>query len=150
MQISTKGRYGLHALVDLALHGSGQPETIKNIAERCRLPEEYILQIFVVLRRAGIVKSVRGSRGGYILAKAPSEITVGDVLTSLEGPLAPTACILGKKEHSCSRYEKCVTRILWEKIKTGIYEVINSITIADLVKSCNSSPASKTGLEYYI
>ncbi|HHY64233.1 MAG TPA: Rrf2 family transcriptional regulator, partial [Clostridiaceae bacterium] len=89
MQISTKGRYGLHALVDLALHGSGQPETIKNIAERCRLPEEYILQIFVVLRRAGIVKSVRGSRGGYILAKAPSEITVGDVLTSLEGPLAP-------------------------------------------------------------
>jgi len=150
MQISTKGRYGLLALVDMALHYSGQPESIKNIAERCRLSEEYILQIFVILRRAGIVKSIRGSRGGYVLAGDPSDITVGDVLTALEGPLSPTACILGKKEHSCSRYEKCVTRILWEKIKTGIYEVINSITIGDLVKSCKSIPINDIGLEYYI
>ena len=82
MHISTKGRYGLLALVDLATHYSGEPISLKNIAERCQLSEEYILQIFLILRRAGIVRSKRGSRGGYILAKDQSDITVWDVLTA--------------------------------------------------------------------
>lgn len=150
MHISTKGRYGLEALVDLAIHYSGKPVSLKSIAERCHLSEEYILQIFIILRKAGIVRSRRGTRGGYVLAKDQSDITVGNVLTALEGPLAPTACISGKKEKACSRYEYCVTRILWEKIMTGIYEVADSITIKDLVNYCKNAAAGTPEPEYYI
>lgn len=150
MHISTKGRYGLLAIVDLALNYSGEPVSLKSIAERCRLSEEYILQIFIILRRAGIVRSIRGAHGGYLLAKDLSAITVGDVLTALEGPLAPTACISGKSSKSCSRFEHCVTRALWKKIMVGINEVTNSITIEDLVSSCRDRQAVNHDLEYYI
>lgn len=150
MHISTKGRYGLLALVDLATHYSGEPISLKNIAERCQLSEEYILQIFLILRRAGIVRSKRGSRGGYVLAKDQSDITVWDVLTALEGPLAPTACISGKSKDSCGRYDHCVTRILWKKIMVGINEVTNSITIEDLVNTCKNPQIVNPDPEYYI
>jgi|GEM_PF-39971 len=150
MKISTKGRYGLEALLDLAIHSSEGHASIKNISERCGMSETYILQIFLVLRRAGIVESVRGAQGGYMLARDPSEITVGDVLTALEGPLAPVACIVEGTDHPCDRYENCTTRGLWESIMNTLSDVANSITIEDLVKCYNRRVFQNKDLEYYL
>lgn len=135
MKISTKGQYGLEALVDLALHVSEGPVSLKKIAERCGLSEAYILQIFLVLRRAGVVSSVRGVQGGYVLAKSPSDISVKEVLEALEGPLVPVSCIIKDCKNPCSRFEMCVTRTLWEKIAARVSELSVSITIMDLMKS---------------
>lgn len=133
MKISTKGQYGLEAIVDLALHVSEGPVSLKNIAERCGLSEAYILQIFLVLRRAGIISSVRGTQGGYILVKSPSDITVKDVLETLEGPLVPVSCIVKGCKNPCSRFDLCVTRVLWEKIAANLGALSESITIMDLM-----------------
>ncbi len=150
MKVSTKGRYGLEAIVDLAAHSTEGHINLKSISERCGISEAYILQIFLVLRRAGIVDSIRGAQGGYFLAGDPSEITVGDVLTALEGPLVPVACIIEGDETSCDRYKSCATRGLWESIKHALSDVANSITIEDLVKCYRSSLAENRELEYYI
>lgn len=150
MKISTKGRYGLEAIVDLAVHFNEGPVNLKSISERCGMSEAYILQIFLILRRAGIVDSVRGSQGGYILAKAPSEITVGHVLTALEGPLAPVDCVAGKEEYPCERYEKCPTRGFWESIMLTLNEVADSITIEDLVNCYKESVSQSNEIDYYI
>jgi Rrf2 family cysteine metabolism transcriptional repressor len=96
MKISTKGRYGLEALVALALHQGEGPVSLKSISERCGLSEAYILQIFLVLRRAGIVTSTRGAQGGYMLSREPLQITAGEVLVALEGPLSPVSCKIGR------------------------------------------------------
>lgn len=150
LKITTKGRYGLEALVDLAIHSSEGHVSIKSISERCGMSEAYILQIFLVLRRAGIVESIRGAQGGYFLAKSPSEITVREVLTTLEGPLAPVACVTDTAAHACEMYNNCVTRGFWEIVMNTLNEVTNSITIEDLVK-CYKSTAKKTSeIEYYI
>ncbi len=150
LKISTKGRYGLEALVDLAIHASEGHVNLKSISERCGMSEAYILQIFLILRRAGIVESIRGAQGGYILAKASSEITVGDILTALEGPLAPVVCVAEKAEHACEMYWNCATRGFWESVMNTLNDVANSITIDDLVE-CYNSIANKTNeIEYYI
>lgn len=139
MKISTKGRYGLEAIVDLAIHSSQGCVNLKSISERCGMSEAYILQIFLILRRAGIVNSIRGPQGGYVLARDSSEITVGDILTALEGPMAPVACIIEGTEHPCERCENCTTRGLWESIMNSLSDVANSITIEDLVEVHNKS-----------
>ncbi|WP_010243094.1 RrF2 family transcriptional regulator [Acetivibrio cellulolyticus] len=150
MKISTKGRYGLEAIVDLAIHSAEGHVNLKSISERCGMSEAYILQIFLILRRAGIVDSIRGAQGGYVLAKEPSEITVGDVLTALEGPLAPVACVVTEAEHTCERYGSCATRGFWESIMSALNDVANSITIADLVECYNESAFQSNEIEYYI
>lgn len=152
MKISTKGRYGLEALVDLAIHSSEGCVSLKSISERCDISEAYILQIFLVLRRAGIVESVRGAQGGYMLAKKPSEITVGDVLTALEGPLVPVACCITSKEDPiCERYGKCATFGFWESVMNTLNDVAYSITIDDLVEYYNKNVFNKEyEIEYYI
>ena len=149
MKISTKGRYGLEALVDLAIHSSEGCINLKSISERCGISEAYILQIFLILRRAGIVESVRGAQGGYVLAKDPSEITVGDILTALEGPLVPVACITGNPK--CERYGKCATYGFWESLMNALNEVAYSITVSDLVEYYKNNILSKNyEIEYYI
>ena len=117
MKISTRGQYGLEALIYLALNSSVEPVSIKNIAQYCGMSEAYILQIFLVLRRAGIVSSIRGAQGGYMLSREPSEISVKEILEILEGPLALVECIVEECEEPCIRYEMCSTRFLWEKIR---------------------------------
>jgi len=153
LKISTKGRYGLEAIVDLAIHSSEGRVSLKSIAERCGMSEAYILQIFLILRRAGLVESIRGAQGGYVLARDPSQITVGEILTVLEGPLAPVPCIAEKTKRSkssCERYENCTARSFWEKIMNTLNDVANSITVEDLVKCYNSTVSQNTELEYYI
>jgi len=150
MKISTKGRYGLEALLDLAIHSSEGHASIKSIAERCGKSEAYILQIFLVLRRAGIVESIRGAQGGYMLAKDPGDITVGAILNALEGPLAPVACIIENTKQTCDNYEKCSTRSLWEKVMGCLNDIANSITIADLMKEYQNLNSYRFEPEYYL
>lgn len=150
MKISTKGRYGLEAIVDLAIHSVQGPVNLKSIAERCDISEAYILQIFLILRRAGIVDSIRGAQGGYVLARPMAEITVGNVLTSLEGPLAPVACIVDGEEPVCAQFEKCSTRNFWESMMFILNDVADSVTIEDLVDTCKKTESKSVELEYYI
>lgn len=150
MKISTKGRYGLEAIVDLAVHGTQGCVNIKSIAARCEVSEAYVLQIFLELRRAGILESIRGAQGGYILARDPSLITVNMVLTALEGKLAPVACLSGREDSFCGRSHLCGTRSFWTDIMNIIIGVADSVTIADLTKCYYQSLTEDPAPDYSI
>lgn len=132
MKISTRGRYALRLMLDLALNDKDQYVTIKSISERQEISGKYLEQIISVLSRAGYVKSVRGAQGGYKLAKAPEEYTVGMILRLIEGSLAPVAC-MEDEPNQCTRFEKCATLSVWQKIDKAVSDVVDSITLADLV-----------------
>ncbi len=131
MKVSTKGRYGLMAIVDLAVNDKEKQVSLKSVAERQGLSENYLEQLFASLKKAGLVKSIRGAQGGYRLAKPAEKITVGDVLRSLEGTLCPVNCI--DTSNSCDKVDVCVTVPVWAKLRDKINEVVDSFTIADLV-----------------
>lgn len=150
MKISTKGRYGLEAIVDLAIHSTEGCVNIKSIAARCEVSEAYVLQIFLELRRAGIIDSIRGAQGGYILARDPSQITVNMVLTVLEGKLAPVACLTDRKDSFCDRNHRCGARAFWIGIMNIIIGTADSITIADLVKCYYQSRTEEVVPDYCI
>jgi Rrf2 family protein len=137
MRISTKGRYALRLMVDLAVHTEqGGVAPIRSIAERQDLSDKYLEQIISQLSRAGFVKSVRGAQGGYRLSRDPATYTVGDILRLMEGDLAPVACGASKAgDACCGRYDNCATVEVWQKLSDAINSVADSITLADLVKS---------------
>ncbi|HBQ64256.1 MAG TPA: AsnC family transcriptional regulator [Clostridiales bacterium] len=146
MKISTRGRYALEALLDLALHAGMETEQLSRVARRRGLSENYLEQIFMVLKEHGIVESTRGARGGYRLVKAPECITAGEVLRALEGPLAPVACVTSDPSRpACSRMGKCVTRALWIRIMEGLDEVTDTVTLRDLAEFALSQPAQQQG-----
>lgn len=132
MKISTKGRYALRLMLDLALNNTGGPVRIKDIASRQEISDKYLEQIISVLNKAGYVRSLRGPQGGYKLARDPKEYTVGMILRLTEGSLAPVAC-LEDEENLCSRQDECATLILWEKLYDAIKDVVDGYTLADLV-----------------
>jgi Rrf2 family protein len=136
MKISTKGRYALRLMLDLALHNTGEYITIKSISERQEISDKYLEQIITQLSRAGYVKSIRGAQGGYRLAKAPEEYTVGMILRLIEGSLAPVAC-LEDEVNPCSRSSRCVTLEVWKQLNDAISNVVDNITLADLVEKQN-------------
>lgn len=138
MKISTKGRYSVTALYELALHYGEGPVPLKSVAQGQGLSENYLEQLMVPLRRAGIVKSIRGAQGGYMLAKSPAEITIGSIITTVEGPIAVVDCLLaeaGAAEQMCDRACACVTRGIWEKVCDSISEVLESITLQTLLNN---------------
>ena len=132
MRISTKGRYALRLMLDLALNNTGEFIKIKNISERQEISEKYLEQIVTVLNKAGYVKSVRGAQGGYKLAYTAEKYTVGMILRLTEGSLAPVACL--EDETECSRIDECVTIEIWRQLDTAIKGVVDNITLADLVE----------------
>ncbi len=132
MKVSTKGRYALRLMLELAVGDTGKPVSLKDIAGRQQISEKYLEQIISVLNKAGFVKSVRGSQGGYLLTNPPSWYTVGMILRLTEGNLSPVSCV-GDKEMVCGRKKDCVTVIIWEKINSAIHQVVDNITLADLV-----------------
>lgn len=134
MKLSTRGRYGLRAMLDLALHNSEGQVALKNIAERQNISENYLEQLFAGLKRAGLVKSIRGPQGGYVLAQDMEDITVGDILRALEGSLAPVDCMMETQPAECERANCCATRLVWGKIRDSINEVVDSITLKNLVE----------------
>lgn len=134
LKLSTKGRYGLKAMYQLALlSDKNTPLPVKTVAEIIGVSELYLEQIFSVLKKNGLIKSVRGAQGGYFLAKYSYEITVGDVLRSLEGSFAPSSCVLEDSDSACLNAEDCVTKIVWERMKTSIDQCMDSITLQDML-----------------
>lgn len=133
MKISTRGRYALRLMLDLALNDSEQNVTIKSISERQDISNKYLEQIITVLSRSGFVKSLRGSQGGYKLARRPEEYTVGEILRLIEGSLAPVAC-MENDPNICPRRDTCVTLEIWKKVDEAVSGVVDNITLGDLVK----------------
>lgn len=131
MWISTKAQYGMRALVEVAMWG-GEPVSLKTIAQRQLISHQYLEQIFALLRRAGIVDSVRGARGGYRLARPLDEIDALEVVELLEGSVAPVRCI--DDAANCLRTGHCSTEGLWRRVDTAVREVLRSTTLADLVQ----------------
>ncbi len=132
MKISTKGRYALRLMLDLALNNTGEVITIKTIAARQEISEKYLEQIISLLNRAGYVKSIRGAQGGYRIAKDPAEYTVGMILRLTEGSLLPIDCL--EDEEECGRSGSCVTREVWQELYDAICSVVDRITLQDLVE----------------
>ncbi|HOQ75510.1 MAG TPA: Rrf2 family transcriptional regulator [Thermoclostridium sp.] len=133
MKISTRGRYALRLMLDLALNDPDEYVTIRSISERQEISYKYLEQIISVLNRGGLVKSVRGSQGGYRLAHPPEEYTVGMILRQIEGNLVPVAC-MEDEPNQCPRSNKCVTLTVWKELGDAINNVLDSITLADLVE----------------
>lgn len=132
MKISTKGRYALRLMLDLALYSSGDVVRVKDISVRQGISDKYLEQIISILNKAGYVKSVRGPQGGYRLAKSPNEYTVGMILRLTEGSLAPVARMDGDF-NECNRKEECATLVVWERLGKAINDVVDSVTLEDLV-----------------
>lgn len=134
MRISTKGTYALEVIVDLAMHSSGEHlEQLKHIAKRRNLSEKYLERIVKAMKHAGVIQRTRGPMGGYCLARKPEEITVLEVLQSVEGELAPVECLT--KETDCGiSCDHCLTRTLWAEMWEEILDVADQISVADLMK----------------
>lgn len=132
MKISTKGRYALRLMMDLAENNNGSPISLKDVAERQDISDKYLEQIISILNKAGYVRSVRGAQGGYMLKMEPQNYTVGMILRQTEGSLAPVACI-EDDEIVCDRQQQCVTSIVYKKINDAISGVVDNITLQDLV-----------------
>ncbi len=132
MKISTKGRYALRMMLDLALNDAEKPVRIKEIAARQGISDKYLEQIISVLNKARFVRSIRGPQGGYLLTRKPEEYTVGMILRLTEGSLAPVDCVDEEITH-CPKVQQCVTSIVWHKLNDAINGVVDNITLADLV-----------------
>lgn len=133
MKISTRGRYALRMMLDLAVNNNGEPVRLKDISKRQGISDKYLEQIISILNKAGFVRSIRGPQGGYMLNREPKEYTVGMILRLTEGSLAPVAC-LDYEPNDCERRNECVTLILWEKLNDAIKSVVDNITLQDLVQ----------------
>lgn len=131
MKLSTKGKYGLRALVDLSVHCQDEAVSISSIAQRQEISEGYLEQLMAKLKKAGIVVSTRGAKGGYLLAIPAGDIMVGDVLRALEGNIDPIDCagIHGK----CAGADSCVTKYLWQQINDGVNKIVSEMTLQSLI-----------------
>ena len=132
IRISTRGRYALRAMVDLALHSDEEPVARQDIAERQDISADYVAQLFCSLNEAGLVGSVKGPGGGYCLARDPTVITALDVIQAVEGPVAVVHCVLPSDEPSCNRVDRCVTYLLWKRLSAMIDDFLNSVTLQDM------------------
>ena len=132
MMISTKGRYALRIMVDLAQHDGEEPVSVREIAQRQDISGKYMEQIIGVLGRAGLLRSVRGAQGGYHLTMSPDEMTVGMILRATEGDLAPAECVLDGAQH-CDRRGACPSRAVFAKVYSAINHVIDSVTLRELM-----------------
>lgn len=143
MKLSTRGRYGLKAMYQLACHYGEGPIPLNSIAEEQDLSENYLEQLVATLRKEGLLNSVRGAQGGYMLAKPPEDITVGNILRILEGNLAPADCVIDE-EYECAKEESCVTKLVWMRIRDSIDEVIDSITLKDMLDESEKMITNET------
>ncbi|MEI6602958.1 MAG: Rrf2 family transcriptional regulator [Clostridia bacterium] len=132
MKLSTKGRYGLRAIVDMAVYSNGEHVSINSIAERQGISANYLEQVFSTLRKAGLIKSIKGAQGGYSLARKPKEMTIGEIIRALEGDLA----IVDEADPSDadSMMKKVIKTSVWDRMNQSLNQVVDGITVADLVE----------------
>ncbi|HHU76304.1 MAG TPA: Rrf2 family transcriptional regulator [Firmicutes bacterium] len=139
MRLSAKGEYGVRAMIHLALHyGDGDPVPLSRIAMEENISRQYLEQIFLLLRRSGLIYSVRGVKGGYVLSSPPGEIFVGDIVRVLEGPITPVDCLAenGARAEvpSCGKGEDCMARKVWERLRDQINQLLGSISLQDMME----------------
>lgn len=132
MKISAKSRYALHLMLAMAMQEPGVNVSVKSVAEEHGVSEKYLEQIIPLLVRGGLVKSVRGARGGYHLVNSPEDYTIGLILRTVEGSIAPVSC-LDDEVNQCARCKQCVTLALWAQVDQAISNVVDNVTLADLV-----------------
>lgn len=134
MKLSTKGKYGVRALIEIAKHYGKGPLSIKEIAERQQISLSYLEQILHRLGKAGLIESVRGPHGGYALARKPAGLTIGDVVRALEGPIALSHCLAPGESDSCRQADDCVARTAWATVGAKIETALDSISFEDLLR----------------
>jgi len=132
MKISTKGRYGLRTLMDIAMHQKSGPVPLNDIAERQSISAKYLWQVLNPLRAAGLLNVVRGAHGGYALAKSPEQITLLDVVSILEGPVSIVDCVCGPD--GCERATACASRSIWDEVNAALVNALRAVTLADVVQ----------------
>lgn len=138
MKLSTRTRYGVRAIIELAEnHGKG-PMQLKVIAQRQEISIKYLEQLVAILKAAGFVRSLRGAKGGYLLAKTPNQIKLSEVFLALEGPVVTSDCL--ENEYFCDRADKCVTRGVWADVQKAIMAVLEAVTLQDLVDKAKQGP----------
>ncbi len=148
MRISTRGRYALRAMVDLALHADGGPVLRQDIAARQGISADYVAQLFRMLQEAGLVNGVKGPGGGYVLARDPATITALDIVQAVEGPIAVVHCVLPEGEPACNRVDHCVTYLLWKRLSAAISDLLRTMTLRELcdeARRLESSPVLTIG-----
>jgi Rrf2 family protein len=133
MRITYKGDYALKTILDLARHYGNSPVTIHDLAKRADIPVKFLEQILLDLKRAGFVESRRGKIGGYLLARGPAEIKLGEVVRAVDGPIEPIAC-LGRKYDGCREIDRCVLRNVWVQVAQATSKIIDNLTFEDLLK----------------
>jgi Rrf2 family transcriptional regulator, cysteine metabolism repressor len=134
IRFSTRGEYGIRMMMDLARHFGEGPQSLADVARHESLPAPYLEQLAGKLRRAGLVTSFHGAHGGYQLTRSPIEITVGDVLRVLEGPISPMICATeGETELTCERQSFCSANLVWERVRDSVAQALDSLTLQDLV-----------------
>ncbi len=146
MKVSTKGDYGVRALVELAHHYGEGPMQSATIASRQEVPEPYLDQLLNTLRRAGFIRSVRGPQGGHALIREPGEVKLSDVMEALEGSLAPLACV--DDPESCTKSGGCVQRDVWEQVRDATRAILENVSIGDLAEK--EREYNRNGGRYYI
>ncbi|MFV0363546.1 MAG: RrF2 family transcriptional regulator [Suipraeoptans sp.] len=147
MKLSTKGRYGLRAMIDMARYSKEEPVSISSIAGRQNISEGYLEQIVALLKKAELVKSIRGATGGYILSKEAKDISVGDVLRALEGSLEPVSCSGNDENPRCQASGECVTKLVWQRINESINNAVDDMKLSELVdESIEVNPSGDADL----
>ncbi len=136
MKISTKGRYAVRMMLDLTLHNTGEYISLKDISKRQEITVKYLEQIVTALTKTGFLRSQRGNNGGYRLARAPKDYTIGDILRATEGSLVPVAC-LEDEPNQCNRSAECVTLPFWQGLAKVINDYVDSVTLEDLADWSN-------------
>lgn len=146
MKVSTRGEYGVRAMVSLAHHYGGGPMSIAEISRQANIPPAYLEQLIAPLRRADLVISKRGAHGGYILSREPDKIRVGDVYRVMEGPVAPMECVSeDESDQTCPLIDNCDTRPMWIKLRDAMTDALDSTTLADLASNQQSRPTTQSG-----
>ena len=148
MKISTKGRYGLRILIDLATHDPAKPRLVRDIAESQQISEKYISRLIIDLRRARLVRSVRGMKGGFFLARSPKEITLLDILETMEGTISIVDCVMAPEK--CAHNNDCTARGIWLRLNDGIRDLMRNITFEQILQEYSQGQAAEGVLDYCI
>lgn len=149
MKLSTKGRYGLRAMIDLAVNSNGEHVSLYSIAERQHISENYLEQVFATIRKAGLVKSIKGAQGGYVLADSPANIKIGTILRALEGNLSVVDEDVETAAGNKNAIQQCIKTNVWDKMNERINELVDSITLEDMVNDYKKISGT-SAIMYYI
>ena len=140
MKLSTRTRYAVRAMIELAKHDLNRPLQLKIIAEKQEISIKYLEQLMAVLKSAGLIKSIRGSKGGYVLARVPNQIAINDILLCVEGPISTVECV--EDSARCARAADCAAREVWKRVEQAIEDVLKSITLKDVADMASDTKQS--------